>query len=290
MTGRSTLAHAKVNLVLEVGGRRGDGYHEIDTVLQEVELADRVTLSWGTFEGIRVTGPFAAGTPADDSNLAWRAAAGLGERCGAAVTGLGIEIDKRIPAAGGLGGGASDAAAVLRLLASEWDAEEDKLWDVANAIGSDEAFFLNGGTARATGRGEQVAPLPSLPGHDVVLFIPPDTLERKTARLFDAMDTLPIEPMTAAGAFARIAPREVTTADVCNSFERVARRVFPRLAALWSEIEDRCETPIHLAGAGPTLFWIGPSGAGAHVAGLAEGAACQVVATATIAPARRSHG
>ena len=289
MTADSALAHAKVNLVLEVGGRRADGYHEIDTVLQEVELADRVTLSWGRFEGTRVTGPFAAGTPADDTNLAWRAAAGLAERCGASVTGLGIEIEKRIPPAGGLGGGASDAAAVLRLLAPQWEPAEDMLLDVANAIGSDEAFFLVGGTARARGRGDQVVQLSPLPRHDVVLFIPPDTLERKTARLFDAMDGLPVEPMTAAGEFARVAPQRVTVADVCNSFDRVARRVFPRLGALWGEIEDRCSTSIHLAGAGPTLFWIGPTGAGARIARLATGTACQVVTTATIGPRQRPH-
>ncbi len=282
MSALTTAAHAKLNLVLEVGGRRGDGYHEIDTILQEIELADRVTVSWGEFDGVRVGGLYAAGTPADETNLAWRAAAGLARLCGRPVSGLGIGLQKYVPPAGGLGGGASDAAAVLRLLASEWEATEAQLRDVASSVGSDEAFFLVGGTARARGRGEQVQPLPPLPPHDVVLFIPPGTIERKTGRLFEALDALPVAPMGAASEFARTAPAALTTDDVHNSFELVARDLFPGLEELWRDIEGRCGVPVHLAGAGPTLFWIGASGTAAAVAMLAEGSACQVVSTRTV--------
>lgn len=288
MSAHTMLAHAKINLVLEVGGRRDDGYHEIDTILQEVELADRVTVSWGVFEGVRVTGRYAAGTPADESNLAWQAAARLADRCGRPLDGLGIELDKSIPAAGGLGGGASDASAVLRLLSSQWDAGEAVLIEAANAVGSDEAFFLTGGTARARGRGERVEPLPPLPPHDVVLFIPPDSLDRKTGRLFAALDALPAEPMMAAARFALESPAVFTSAEVCNSFERVARDMFPGVADLWADIERRCGTAVHLAGAGPTLFWIGAPGAGGAVAKLAKGAACDTVVTRTAGRPRRT--
>jgi len=276
-----------LNLVLEVGARRADGYHEIDTILQEIELADRMTISRGEFEGVRMAGPYTEGTPADETNLAWRAAAGLAERCGRTLSGFGIELEKHIPPAGGLGGGASDAAAVLRLLASEWGASEAQLRDVANAVGSDEAFFLTGGTARARGRGEQVESLAPLPVHDVVLFIPPGTLERKTGRLFEALDALPVAPMGAASEFARTSPNALTTDDVRNSFEQVARDLFAGLAGLWSELEESCGMRVHLAGAGPTLFWIGAAGAGPSIATLAAGAACKVVTTRTVSVEER---
>ena len=154
-------APAKVNLVLEVTGVRPDGYHEIDTVLQTLELCDTVTVQFGGRLGVRVSGPYAAGTPADPTNLAWQAAEGLAAACGRPIADLAISLDKQIPPAGGLGGGASDAATVLRLLGNHWHVDEPILLDVANRIGSDEAFFLTGGTARATGRGERVTPLRS---------------------------------------------------------------------------------------------------------------------------------
>jgi 4-diphosphocytidyl-2-C-methyl-D-erythritol kinase len=150
---RSALAHAKINLVLEVLGVRDDGYHEIDTILQEVELADVVAVAPASDWAIDVTGPRAAGTPEDHSNLALRAAILLAERVEDSCP-VRISLEKHVPAAGGLGGGASDAATALKLLAELWRrATWPDLQAVANAIGSDEAFFLVGGTARAEGRG-----------------------------------------------------------------------------------------------------------------------------------------
>lgn len=281
MTSGTRLAHAKINLVLEVGGRRPDGFHEVDTILQELELADRVTVSWGAFEGIRVSGPFAHGTPVDETNLAWRAAAHLAQICHQPLDGLGIALEKSIPAAGGLGGGASDAVATLRLLQEQWGASESHLQDVAALIGSDEAFFLVGGTARATGRGEHVEAVQPLPPHDVVVFIPPSTLEKKTARLFAALDALPVEPFGRAADFQRVAPQAFTASHVYNAFERVADAMFAGLARLRADLAERCEVPVRLAGAGPTLFWIGGTGEGAAIARAAAGVECTIIETRT---------
>jgi 4-diphosphocytidyl-2-C-methyl-D-erythritol kinase len=279
---KSAPAHAKINLILEVGGRREDGYHEIDTVLQEIGLADQVTVSWGEFDGVRVGGPFAEGTPADKTNLAWRAAASLAGICGQSFDGLGITLEKRIPPAGGLGGGASDAATTLRLVQERWNATEAQLLEAANAVGSDEAFFLVGGAARARGRGERVEPLSALRPHDVVLFIPAQTIEHKTARLFAELDALPAEPLVVAKRFAHGQRTSITSGEVVNSFERVAREVFEGLGGLWDELERRCGEPVHLAGAGPTLFWIGEPGRGSRVAAEAAGTPCQVIESRTI--------
>lgn len=281
--GLTAPAPAKVNLVLEVTGVRADGFHEIDTVLQTLELADRVDVALDAEPGVSVSGPFAAGTPADETNLAWRAAAGLGRACGESTERLRIRLEKRIPPAGGLGGGASDAAAVLRLLQQAWPAATDAmLLDVANGIGSDEAFFLTGGTARARGRGEDVTPLAPLGRHGVVLFVPPATLERKTARMFAALDRHPFDTGAVSEAFARRDGGKVTSADVFNAFERVAFDLFDDLAALWEQLEGRIGEPVRLAGAGPTLFWIGSEARAAIVAAAAQGLACTVIETATL--------
>ena len=278
------LAPAKINLTLEVGERRPDGYHALSSVLQTLALADEVTLRPSPAPSIEVTGPFAAGVPLDAAdNLAGRAVDALAAVLGREAEPFRISIVKRIPAAGGLGGGASDAAAVLRLLARRWpEANEAALAAAASAIGSDEPFFLVGGTALAEGRGERVTPLPSLPEHGVALFVPRATLPDKTATLFAALDRDGrVDPPIVSAALRRRLPAAVTGADLFNSFERVAFDCFPGLAALWEELEARTGEPVRLAGAGPTLFWIGPPEAVEGIAGAARGLDCAVIPTAT---------
>ena len=277
---RRGLAPAKVNLVLEVTGRREDGYHEIDTVLQTLALADEVTLGHGD-DAVVVTGPFAAGTPADRTNLAWRAAAALAERTGRDLAGLQITLNKRIPPAGGLGGGASDAATVLRLLENEWAVAETEVLGAAVSVGSDEPFFVFGGTARATGRGEVVRPLAPLVEHGVVLFIPAETIDRKTARMFAALDGLPFDDGAVSSAFARRGDAPFSSGEVFNAFERVAFDLFEGLARLWEQLEDAVGEPVRLAGAGPALFWIGPPARARAVATAAAHLRCTVVETRT---------
>jgi 4-diphosphocytidyl-2-C-methyl-D-erythritol kinase len=271
-----------VNLVLEVLRRRDDGYHELDTIFQELELADEVEVRLDGPPGIEVDGPFAKGTPADATNLAWRAALALRKRLAIAAGEPGVRLTKHIPPAGGLGGGASDAATALRLLATAWPGtSEEILHEVAATLGSDEVFFLVGGTARGTGRGECVTALPALPPHDVVLFVPPFSIERKTAQIFAALGRNALDPGGIAGHFAQANPPAVRSADLHNAFERVAFEVFPGLAPLRERIEAVTGEQVRLAGAGPTLFWIGPAGAGRQVARAAAGCPCTVILTRT---------
>jgi 4-diphosphocytidyl-2-C-methyl-D-erythritol kinase len=162
-------ASAKVNLTLEVLGRRADGYHEIATVMQTVDLADRLVLEDADDVELRATGP---GVPADASNLAWKAAMALRDAAGI-TRGVRVRLDKRIPVAGGLGGGSTDAAAVLvglnRLWGLRWPLA--RLDEVAVSLGMDVPFFLRGGTALGTGRGEQVQLVPGV-GLALVLVNP----------------------------------------------------------------------------------------------------------------------
>lgn len=151
---------AKINLHLEVLGRRPDGFHELRTVFQSVSLHDRITLErTAAAIELEVRGE---PVPGDRTNLAWRAAEAFLERWGDG--GVAMRLDKRIPVGGGLGGGSSNAATVLLALRGLFGepAAPEELVETAAALGSDVPYFLVGGTALGTGRGERVTALPDL--------------------------------------------------------------------------------------------------------------------------------
>jgi len=157
MKSRQLTAHAKINWSLRVTGKRADGYHDIETLFQTISLHDTLTIEPSDKLELTCSDP---SIPTDDTNLVIRAAkaAGLTAR---------IHLEKRIPAGGGLGGGSSDAAAVLAF-ADQFDP------DVALSLGSDVPFFIHGGTKYATGRGEILRPLPSVAPVPLILLFPED--------------------------------------------------------------------------------------------------------------------
>jgi len=150
-------AAAKVNLALEVLGRRDDGYHEIATVMQTVDLSDRLVLEDADVVELRTTAP---DVPTDGTNLALRAALALRDVAGSS-RGVRITLEKRIPVAAGLGGGSTDAAAVLVGLSRLWGLRwpTARLAEVGVTLGMDVPFFLHGGAALGTGRGERLEAL-----------------------------------------------------------------------------------------------------------------------------------
>ena len=172
---RLTLrASAKINLDLRVGARRPDGYHDLHTILQTIDLHDTVTV-----ESRR--GPWAlegdpAVMPLDHTNLVWRAATALWRAAGKSGEphGVRVRVTKRIPARAGLGGGSSDAAAALIGLSRAWRLRlsPGEIMSVAATVGSDVPFFLIGGTALGLGRGERVYALVNRPRRHVVLVLP----------------------------------------------------------------------------------------------------------------------
>lgn len=182
-------AHAKVNLGLSVLARRGDGYHEIETLMARVSLADDVrVVRGGSGVAIAVEG---ADLPTDDRNLALRAAVRYLEAAGAGDVGVAIELTKRIPIAAGLGGGSSDAAAVLRALRLLVPATLD-LERLALALGSDVPFFLAGhAAALARGRGERLEPV-ALPKLELVLAFPGEAVS--AAEAYGALQSFTSRP------------------------------------------------------------------------------------------------
>lgn len=173
MRSYSLIAPAKINLYLEILGDRPDGYHELVMILQSIDLADRIELRANGTDAIRIHCDHPQ-VPTDQSNLAYRAVELMAKQFPnvfAKFGGIEITINKQIPVAAGLAGGSTDAAAVLVGVDMMWQLglTQPELQDLAAQLGSDVPFCLAGGTAIATGRGEQLSSLPAIDSLYVVL-------------------------------------------------------------------------------------------------------------------------
>ncbi|MFM2064689.1 MAG: hypothetical protein RLZZ507_4360 [Cyanobacteriota bacterium] len=173
MRSYSLIAPAKINLYLEIIGSRPDGYHELAMILQSIDLADQIDLHAASTEAIRVYCDHPQ-VPTDNSNLAHRAAALMAKQFPDAFSnfgGIDITVKKHIPVAAGLAGGSTNAAAVLVGIDLLWNLglTKSELEELGAQLGSDVPFCVSGGTVIATGRGEQLSPLPSLNNIYIVL-------------------------------------------------------------------------------------------------------------------------
>ncbi len=150
-------AYAKINIGLRIIERRADGFHSIETIFHRINCADTLTLSPAP-EGITLTCSDPS-LPVDRSNLCWRAVEALQQECGTKL-GAVMHLNKQIPSGAGLGGGSSDAAAILRTLPALWNmrVSDERLHSLGAAIGSDVPYFLQDGSAYAEGRGERLTP------------------------------------------------------------------------------------------------------------------------------------
>jgi 4-diphosphocytidyl-2-C-methyl-D-erythritol kinase len=172
--GVAEAAPAKINLALHVTGRRADGYHTLDTLVAFTRIGDRVTVERSAEDSFTVSGPFAAQVPPSSDNLVLRARDGFRDRFGWSAP-LEITLEKNLPAASGIGGGSSDAAAALRALlrlARPRGASSDDLRALALALGADVPMCLDPRPARAGGIGELLEPCGALPPLDLVLANP----------------------------------------------------------------------------------------------------------------------
>jgi 4-diphosphocytidyl-2-C-methyl-D-erythritol kinase len=252
------IAPAKLNLVMEVSGRRDDGYHEIASLMQTIDLSDTVRLEGAGSIELEVAGEQQLGVPREGPrNLAYRAAHALAEAARRPELGARIELEKRIPAGMGLGGGSSDAAAVLRGLNQLWglDFTREALGDVAASVGSDVAFFLHGGAALVSGRGERVEPLPDgLPIY-LTLFVSELEIEDKTRRMYATLTPADFtdgrKARVAAESLRRGLPLSET--DLHNAFDRHIAEVAPPLAGALA-LCRAAGLAVLAAGSGPGFF------------------------------------
>lgn len=253
MATNEAFAPAKINLTLHVTGQREDGYHTLDSVVMFADLGDHLTVEMADSISLEVTGPMAAGVPADDSNLAWRAAQLMETACH-------ITLDKHLPPAAGIGGGSSDAAAVLRILS---DMTGRAVPDAGLALGADVPMCLRGVSGRVGNIGETIQPLTELSRLPVVLANPGIALS--TPAVFAALENKFNAPMpdespewkSARGAAAWLAEQR-------NDLEPVARRLAPEIDQVLAALDDALLA--RMSGSGATCFGLYPSWAAAQEA------------------------
>jgi 4-diphosphocytidyl-2-C-methyl-D-erythritol kinase len=233
------FAPAKINLTLHVTGRRDDGYHLLDSLVVFADIGDRITLSPGRGGlTLTVTGPMAAGVPSGNSNLALRAA----RLAGAAD--LSITLEKHLPAAAGIGGGSSDAAAVLRALGAI-DAD-------ALALGADVPVCLPARSARMSGIGEVVAPLTGIPPLPAVLVNPGVAVP--TAAVFAGLQCHDHAAMPPIPGFAGVADCAAWLATQRNDLEPPALKLAPAIGQVLAALRDSGALLARMSGSGATCF------------------------------------
>ena len=250
-------ALAKLNLTLDVLGRREDGYHDMCMVMQSITLADTLTIKPSTGEGIHVSTNFEF-LPNDDTNLAAKAAKEFWDARGEAHQALEIDIDKHIPVCAGMAGGSSDAAAVLRGL-NEQAGKPYTLMELAKvgeAVGSDVPYCVLGGTALAEGRGEILTPLAPLPKCHVVVCKPGFPIS--TPALFRKIDQVDIvhRPDT-AGMIAALEAGDLTgvARRLYNVFEDALNdQQRDSVNAIKNTLIEHGALGAAMSGSGPTVF------------------------------------
>ncbi|MBI2760796.1 MAG: 4-(cytidine 5'-diphospho)-2-C-methyl-D-erythritol kinase [Chloroflexi bacterium] len=275
-------AYAKINLTLEVIGRRPDGFHDIASVMSTISLCDELILRPSDRWQISVDAPEPLRSELDaGDNLVQRAVMEFVAARDALprsrmstpatwppsesrVPPAHLHLVKRIPAAAGLGGGSSDAAHTLWLLNGQVEGNdgsrisEPQLRAAAARIGSDVPFFLDGGVQCATGRGDTLRRLPDLDRQWLVVLTPPLALERKTARMYALLTAEQYSDGARMAALADRIDRAPSTplsdSDFVNVFERVAYQAFPGMSTFARRLTDATGSPAHLSGAGPSLF------------------------------------
>ncbi|MGI6553909.1 MAG: 4-(cytidine 5'-diphospho)-2-C-methyl-D-erythritol kinase [Bacillota bacterium] len=251
--------HAKINLTLDVLGKRQDGYHNIRSIMQSISLNDRVSLT-KTQGGISVecTHPE---VPCGSSNLAFRAAQELKETAGVNY-GVHIRLFKNIPVAAGLGGGSADAAAVLRGLNRLWNTgfDTNKLREIGRRIGADVPFCLTGGTVLAEGIGEELMPLKPINRIWMVLFKPPFGVS--TAEIYKAHDRVKRKyPQSTEALLVEMEQGNIDTmvAAMGNALEETTAGLYPEVADIISRLKARGVQKTFMCGSGPTVCAIAAS-------------------------------
>ena len=252
----SLPSFAKINWMLRILGKRGDGFHDLFTVFQTVSLHD--TIHFTESEILELTCDVTA-VPIDEDNLIIKAANALRQEHGI-TRGAAIHLEKRIPSPGGLGGGSSNAAVTLIGLARLWQIQTDKedIQTIAVGLGSDVPFFLHGGTAIGTGRGELIEPIDG-PDEQLVLIVTPDV----SVSTKDAFERLNAGTLTNAetNRILRVCRSEAETLDVrysalINDFESSVFYAHPEIQRVKRNLLKLGAVNAAMSGSGASVFAI----------------------------------
>jgi len=254
-------AYAKINLTLEILGKRRDGYHNLASVMQTVDLFDNVIITEA--EDISVTCDDAQITP--EINFATKTANVLKQRTGV-TSGAQISIEKNIPVSAGLGGGSTDAAATLRGLNKLWNLglSFDDLTEIAADIGSDVPFLVRGGTSLVQGRGEDVTPITAAKIPKILILTPEVTLENPTAKTASVFSHVNESMFTRGNLSHKLAAR-IRSGNDCppefffNQFGNLAESLFTGWDVERDLLMALGARDVMLCGAGPSMFTVPPS-------------------------------
>ena len=280
-------AQAKVNLLLRVLAREESGFHSIETIFLRLDLADDVVVRAG--EGVRGRaldvrgeGDHASLTGPTEQNLAYRAAIAYGEATGW-PTGFAIELTKRIPVGGGLGGGSSDAGAVLRALdALSPNPLGTRIVELASGLGSDVSFLAQDSPmALAWGRGERLFPLAVLASRPLMLFVPPFRVATKDAYGWLAAERGSYVPRGAVVRQSDADTWEGVTAIAQNEFEGVVGRRHREISFLVDSLRQHGAFLSLMSGSGSTVFGVFDDDEAARRAAAGAGGGVRALLTRT---------
>ena len=249
-------APAKINLTLDVLGKRSDGYHEVEMIMTTVDLADRIGLEPTMDGSIRIKSADRF-VPDDHRNLAYQAAKLLKDTYGI-NEGVSITLEKKIPVAAGLAGGSSDAAATLKGLNELWNLNlsVDELAEHGAKIGSDVSFCVYGGTALATGRGEQIRELPAPPNCWIVLAKP--SIGVSTADVYGGLNIQEVVHPDTKSMIQAIKEKnyELMCQSMGNALEQVTLKLHPEVSTIKEQMTKFGADAVLMSGSGPTVFGV----------------------------------
>jgi 4-diphosphocytidyl-2-C-methyl-D-erythritol kinase len=237
-------APAKVNLSLRVGRPRSDGYHPLDSMVQTIDWTDQLRLRDADEDVLRLEG---ADLPTDGDNLVWKAVESLDVKNRSPVE---VTLEKRIPAGAGLGGGSSDAAAVIAALGERHRLSDESRNAAALRVGADVTFFLSGGTARMEGIGEQITRLDPLTDFVIGIAVPEYRLS--TPDVYRTWDRLEY-PSGETIESSRLPP-SLRGVEIVNDLTAAAVHLEPALGDLIVELSERWERPVMMSGSGSAVF------------------------------------
>ena len=254
-------AFAKLNLTLDVLGKREDGYHDLQSVMQTISIRDDIEIDVGTGRPWKLLCTDES-IPTDERNLAWKAAKVYCETMKKDPNGLEIRIHKRIPSGAGMGGGSADAAAVLRALNKHYGEPLSifALAELGAQVGSDVPFCTICGTAMVEGKGERIRKLPDMP--DCIFVVCKPDFSVSTPELYKQIDavTIPLHPDNKAMESALLAgDLELIAGNLCNVFDPVVSKDHLELNYIKSICNTYGAMNMQMTGSGSAVFAIMPN-------------------------------
>jgi 4-diphosphocytidyl-2-C-methyl-D-erythritol kinase len=251
-------AYAKINWILDVGALRADGYHELSTLFQTIDLYDELDIEPADHLSLEIIGA-AGALPADETNLVMRAARALqhiliDKSQTPRALGAHIKLNKKIPMAAGLGGGSADAAAALIALNQLWQADltRHQLAELGAQLGSDVPFFFTGGSAWGSGRGIEIAPIDDIAAPYLLLVNPGVAVSTAAVyREFDRLTNVETAPILKTCSFLTA---DMLFAQARNSLASVAATLCPVIACVEEKLKELSGQPVLMSGSGATVW------------------------------------